>query len=241
MAQWRQKPPGFAQGRAGTIGSPALSHLSAASGALCGMAYAWPAMRPQTPGVIRGIGELAYIRCAGRHPYVGSVQSTLPPSALAKSIKAREVPGTRHGDPSRHLVRAVSDLGSQDYVCVSGAVGMALSDLERVWRAWQALNMHDRARFLHLFREAYRQEREERLAANRRAAGEPVTASAFDRMTLAALDFDARLLEVRPGAETYVLRDPSRCVPSATRHGRSHSLGEVIGALAQPGFARARA
>jgi hypothetical protein len=33
---------------------------------------------------------------------------------------------------------------------------------------------------------------EKRLAANRRAAGEPVTASDFDRMTLAALDFDAR-------------------------------------------------
>jgi acyl-CoA reductase-like NAD-dependent aldehyde dehydrogenase len=70
---------------------------------------------------------------------------------------------------------------------------MALSELERVWRAWLALNMADRARFLHLFREAYRQEREERLAANRRATGEPVTASDFDRMTLAALDFEARV------------------------------------------------
>ena len=57
-----------------------------------------------------------------------------------------------------------------------------MSRLEEVWRGWQALNMHDRARFLHLFREAYRQEREERLVANRRAAGEPVTASDFDRM-----------------------------------------------------------
>ena len=67
-----------------------------------------------------------------------------------------------------------------------------MSKLEEVWWGWLALNMHDRARFLHLFREAYRQEREERLAANRRAAGEPVTASDFDRMTLAALDFDDR-------------------------------------------------
>ena len=67
-----------------------------------------------------------------------------------------------------------------------------MSRLEEVWRGWQALNMHDRARFLHLFREAYRQEREERLAANRRPADEPATTSDFDRMTLAALDFDAR-------------------------------------------------
>jgi hypothetical protein len=67
-----------------------------------------------------------------------------------------------------------------------------MSRLEEVWRGWQALNMHDRARFLHLFREAYRQERGERLVANRRAAGEPVTTSPYDRMTLAALDFDAR-------------------------------------------------
>jgi hypothetical protein len=58
----------------------------------------------------------------------------------------RIAPGPRHGDPSGYLVRAVSDLGSQDYVCVSGAVGMALSELERVWRAWQALNFHDKAR-----------------------------------------------------------------------------------------------
>ena len=70
---------------------------------------------------------------------------------------------------------------------------MVLSELERVWRAWQALNFHDKAQFLNRFREAYRQEREERLAANRREAGEPVTLSDFDRMTLAALDFDARL------------------------------------------------
>ena len=69
---------------------------------------------------------------------------------------------------------------------------MALSELERVWRAWQALGVHDKAKFLHLFREQHRFEREERLAANRRAGSEPVTVSAFDRMTLAALDFDAR-------------------------------------------------
>ena len=55
-------------------------------------------------------------------------------------------------------------------------------------RRW---NFHDRVRFLARFREAYRLEREETLAANRRAAGEPVSAGAFDRMTLAALDFDA--------------------------------------------------
>jgi hypothetical protein len=33
-----------------------------------------------------------------------------------------------------------------------------MSKLEEVWWGWLALNMHDRARFLHLFREAYRQE-----------------------------------------------------------------------------------
>ena len=73
-----------------------------------------------------------------------------------------------------------------------------MSRLEEVWRGWQALNMHDRARFLHLFREAYRQEREERMVANRRPAGEPVTISDFDRMTLAALDRCAPL-DVGPG------------------------------------------
>ena len=67
----------------------------------------------------------------------------------------------------------------------------ALSELEVVWRGWRALNYHDRMRFLGRFREVYRQEREDTLAANRRA--EPVTAaSVFDRVTLAALDFDAR-------------------------------------------------
>jgi acyl-CoA reductase-like NAD-dependent aldehyde dehydrogenase len=67
---------------------------------------------------------------------------------------------------------------------------MVLSELERVWRAWQALNFHDKAQFLNRFREQYRQEREATLAANR-VANEPVTTSDFDRMTLAALDFDA--------------------------------------------------
>ena len=66
-----------------------------------------------------------------------------------------------------------------------------MSRFEEVWRGWQALNMHDKAKFLHLFREWYRVEREATLAANR-AANEPVTASPFDRMSLAALDFDAR-------------------------------------------------
>ena len=52
---------------------------------------------------------------------------------------------------------------------------MALSELERVWRAWQALTCTTGRNSCTCFVSAPVQEREERLAANRRAAGEPVT------------------------------------------------------------------
>ena len=48
---------------------------------------------------------------------------------------------------------------------------VGLSPVENVWRGWLALGTHDRTRFLAQLREAYRQEREETLAENRRAAG----------------------------------------------------------------------
>ena len=99
-----------------------------------------------------------------------------------------------------------------------------MSRLEEVWRGWQALNMHDRARFLHLFREAYRQEREERMVANRRPAGEPVTISDFDRMTLAALD-SMRAFRRRARRETYVLARRSQIRLAAYR--RQPAPGEA--------------
>jgi len=66
---------------------------------------------------------------------------------------------------------------------------MALSDLEATWRAWQRLNERDRQQFLNRFREAYAEERQERLLANRRA--EPVAASPLDGVVIADLDFEA--------------------------------------------------
>ena len=55
-----------------------------------------------------------------------------------------------------------------------------------------SLGMHDRTRFLALLREAYRLEREETVAANRRASGMP-SPTMFDGTSVAALDFEARL------------------------------------------------
>jgi hypothetical protein len=68
---------------------------------------------------------------------------------------------------------------------------MALSELEAAWRAWLALNEHDRQQFLNRFREAHRQERQERLLANGGRA-EPVSAEPFNGLVVAALDFGFR-------------------------------------------------
>ena len=45
-----------------------------------------------------------------------------------------------------------------------------MSELEIAWRAWQRLGGRDKTKFLRMFREAYREEREGMLAASRRAA-----------------------------------------------------------------------
>lgn len=67
-----------------------------------------------------------------------------------------------------------------------------LSELETAWRAWQGLNERDRLQFLNRFREAHRQEREERLFANGRVARLPVNETPYSGLDVAALDFGAR-------------------------------------------------
>ena len=66
-----------------------------------------------------------------------------------------------------------------------------MAALDDAWRGWLRLGTHDRTRFLALLREAYRQEREETLAENRRAAG-VASPTVFDEAAVAAMDFEAR-------------------------------------------------
>jgi hypothetical protein len=54
------------------------------------------------------------------------------------------------------------------------------------------LGGHDKTKFLRMFRETYREEREAILAASRRAAGKPPLATPLDNVVVATLDFDAR-------------------------------------------------
>ena len=69
-----------------------------------------------------------------------------------------------------------------------------MSELEIAWRAWQRLGGRDKTKFLRMFREAYREEREGMLAASRRAAGKPPLATPLDEVVVATLDFDCAAL-----------------------------------------------
>ena len=69
---------------------------------------------------------------------------------------------------------------------------MPLSPLEIAWRAWLGLGGLDRHAFLQRFRQFHLEEREERLAANRRVTREPAPVSPFATVVVQRLDFDAR-------------------------------------------------
>ena len=67
------------------------------------MAYAWPAMRPQISEVMRGIGKLAYIRCAGSADTSGPLKYPYPLPLQRYYRGQREVPGPRRGAVSEKL------------------------------------------------------------------------------------------------------------------------------------------